>query len=59
MWNLPGPALEPVSPALAGGFSTTAPPGKSMTFSIDIDVGVDIDRDGDLDVGVNVDVETE
>ena len=29
MWDLPGPGLEPVSPALAGGFSTTAPPGKS------------------------------
>ena len=28
MWDLPGPELEPVSPALAGGFSTTAPPGK-------------------------------
>ena len=28
MWNLPRPGLEPVSPALAGGFSTTAPPGK-------------------------------
>ena len=28
MWDLPGPGLEPVSPALAGGFSTTAPPGK-------------------------------
>ncbi|KAJ8785458.1 hypothetical protein J1605_007055 [Eschrichtius robustus] len=28
MWNLPGPGLEPVSPALAGGFLTTAPPGK-------------------------------
>ena len=26
--NLPRPGLEPVSPALAGGFSTTAPPGK-------------------------------
>ena len=24
-----GPGLEPVSPALAGGFVTTAPPGKS------------------------------
>ena len=31
MWDLPGPGLEPVSPALAGGFSTTAPPGKSHT----------------------------
>ena len=28
MWDLPTPGLEPVSPALAGGFSTTAPPGK-------------------------------
>ena len=28
MWDLPGPALEPVSPALAGGFLTTAPPGE-------------------------------
>ena len=23
MWDLPGPGLEPVSPALAGGFLTT------------------------------------
>ena len=29
MWDLPGPWLEPVSPALAGRFLTTAPPGKS------------------------------
>ena len=29
MWDLPGPGLEPVSPALAGGFVTTAPPGKA------------------------------
>ena len=28
MWDLPRPGLESVSPALAGGFSTTAPPGK-------------------------------
>ena len=28
MWDPPGPGLEPVSPALAGGLSTTAPPGK-------------------------------
>ena len=31
MWDLPGPGLEPVSPALAGGFLTTAPPGKSIS----------------------------
>ena len=29
MWDLPGPGLEPMSPALAGRFLTTAPPGKS------------------------------
>ena len=29
MWDLPRPGLEPMSPALAGGFLTTAPPGKS------------------------------
>ena len=28
MWELPGPGLEPLSPALAGRFLTTAPPGK-------------------------------
>ena len=27
-WDLPRRGLEPVSPALAGRFSTTAPPGK-------------------------------
>ena len=28
MWDLPRPGLEPASPALAGRFSATAPPGK-------------------------------
>ena len=28
MWDPPRPVLEPVCPALAGGLSTTAPPGK-------------------------------
>ena len=28
MWDPPRPGLEPMSPALAGRFSTTAPPGK-------------------------------
>ena len=28
MWGLSRPGLEPVAPALAGRFSTTAPPGK-------------------------------
>ena len=29
-WDLPGPGIEPVSLAPAGGFLTTAPPGKSF-----------------------------
>ena len=32
MWDLPRPGLEPVSPALAGRFSTTAPPGKPWFY---------------------------
>ena len=32
MWDLPRPGLKPVSPALAGRFSTTAPPGKPLIF---------------------------
>ena len=28
MWDLPGAGTEPVSPVLAGGFSTTEPPRK-------------------------------
>ena len=31
-WDLPRPELEPLSPALAGRFSTTAPPGKPWMF---------------------------
>ena len=29
MWNLPGPGIKPVFPALAAGFLTAGPPGKS------------------------------
>ena len=32
MWDLPRPGLEPASPALAGRFSTTAPPGKPCSI---------------------------
>ena len=35
MWDLPRPGLEPVSPALAGRFSTTAAPGKPL-YSLDL-----------------------
>ena len=36
MWGLPGPGLEPVSPALAGGFLTTVPPGKPRLASLSV-----------------------
>ena len=32
MWDLPRPGFEPVSPALAGRFSTAAPPGKPCSI---------------------------
>ena len=38
MWNLPGPGIKPMSPALPAGFLSTVPPGKSQdsafTFAI-------------------------
>ena len=34
MWDLPGLGIEPMSPALAGGFLTTAPPGKSPIWLV-------------------------
>ena len=40
MWDLPRPGLEPVSPALAGRFSTTAPPGKPLYSFNEIPVQV-------------------
>ena len=32
MLNLPGPGIKPVTPALAGGFPFTVPPGKSYVI---------------------------
>ena len=37
MWDLPRPGLEPMSPALAGRLSTTAPPGKPSTEFFNVD----------------------
>ena len=34
MWDLPRPGLEPVSPALAGRFSTTAHQGSPLPYSL-------------------------
>ena len=31
MWDLPGPGMEPLSPALAGGFIITEPPVKPLS----------------------------
>ena len=36
MWDLHIPELEPVSPALAGGFSTPAPPGKPGILTLEV-----------------------
>ena len=35
MWDLPRPGIKPMSPALAGGFFTTEPPGKPSLKSFD------------------------
>ena len=35
MWDLPGLGLEPVSPAVAGRFLTTVPPGKPLSTIFD------------------------
>ena len=33
-WNLPGPGIKSMCPALLGRFSTTGPPGKSLVCSL-------------------------
>ena len=33
MWDLPSLGIEPMSPALAGRFLTTAPPGQSLSLT--------------------------
>ena len=39
MWDLHRPGLEPVSPALAGRFLTTAPPGKPLPILLSLFIG--------------------
>ena len=34
MWDLPGPGMEAVFPALAGRFLSTVPPAKSLSYLI-------------------------
>ena len=38
MWNLPQPGIKPVSPAIAGGFLTTGPPGKFKQVNLKLDI---------------------
>ena len=40
MWDLPRPGLELVSPALAGRFSTTVPPGKPYYDGSEVSVQI-------------------
>ena len=39
MWDLPRPGFESVSPALAGRFLTTAPPGEPLFFKFKYQFG--------------------
>ena len=34
MWDLSGPEIEPLSPALAGGFLTTGLPGEALYIHV-------------------------
>ena len=38
MWDLPGPGMESMSPASAGRFLTTEPPGRSHSFFYNIEL---------------------
>ena len=42
MWDPPRPGLEPMSPALAGRFSTTEPPGKPLMYLSELEFSLDI-----------------
>ena len=45
MWNLPGPGIKPVFPALAGGFVSAAPQGspgldfEGQKFTVTVNTG--------------------
>ena len=52
MWDLPRPGIKHVSPALAGGFFTTGPPGKSLAVGF---VGLGIGPQGDT-VSLSVEI---
>ena len=53
MWDPPRPGLEPVSPALAGRFLTTAPPGKPSHNLITEKTTINIFEDTFFSIGKN------
>ena len=42
MWDLTKPGIEPMPPALAGGFFTTEPPEKPTTIFIEYRKGTEV-----------------
>ena len=55
MWDPPGPGLEPVCPALAGGLLTTAPPGKPSSTVLYVNLPKDSSR-GELELGPDLEL---
>ena len=51
MWNLSGPGIEPVSPALAGRFLTSGPPAKSSIFNF---TAQDLEKYGSTTAGTHI-----
>ena len=54
MWDLPGPGLDPVSPALAGGFLTTVPPGKPESCILNLHFYYEIEHFFGLCISLSV-----
>ena len=55
MWDLPGPGIEPMSPALAGGFLTIGPPRISDSIGL---VGGGVARIDHCDMSPDIALET-
>jgi len=45
MWDLLGPGIKPMSPALAGGFFTTEPLGKPSPWYLTLIISDDVAAD--------------
>ena len=44
-WDLPRPGIEPMYPALAVGFLSTAPPGKSLLYFLRVPISMFCNRE--------------